>query len=34
MKLRELLENNASEDIEVISKTTENDTKKHRLVQF
>ncbi|MCK1911365.1 flagellar hook-length control protein FliK, partial [Clostridioides difficile] len=27
MKLRELLENNASEDIQVISKTTENDTK-------
>lgn len=34
MKLRELLENNASEDIEVISKTTENDTKSIDLYSF
>ncbi len=34
MKLRELLENNASEDIQVISKTTENDTKSIDLYSF
>lgn len=34
MKLRELLENNADEDIEVISKTTENDIKSIDLYSF
>ncbi|HBF4284153.1 flagellar hook-length control protein FliK [Clostridioides difficile] len=34
VKLRELLEDNASKDIEVISKTTENDTKNIDLYSF
>ncbi len=34
VKLRELLEDNASKDIEVISKTTENDTKNVDLYSF